>query len=157
MYRTRHKPSTLAKARFEAHTSGMNSAMHQITVVFACRKCGAIYQASQRRCTDRHFGVYNCLACRTQVYAWHGAYDFLDWKVGFLVGGAVAKSGAASALVAQRLEIDQGPYDGGASASAISAWIEDQKFRRLRRVSNVGLLTAHDDAQQFGVAHLLNA
>ena len=84
------------KAQFEARTSGMNSARHQITVVFACRKCGAIYQASQRRCTDRHFGVYNCLACRTQVYAWHGTYDFVDWKVGFLVGRAAAKSGAAA-------------------------------------------------------------
>jgi hypothetical protein len=73
----------------------MNRAMHQI-MVFACRKCGAIYQASQRRRTDRHFGVHNCLACHTQVYAWHGTYDFVDWKVGFLVGRAVAKSGAAS-------------------------------------------------------------
>jgi hypothetical protein len=79
---------------------------------------------------------------------WTGRLDF--W-----LGARQQK--AARPLVAQRLEIDQGPYDSGASASAISAWIEDQKFRRLRRVSNVGLLTAHDDGQQFGVAHLLNA
>jgi hypothetical protein len=88
----------LAKARFEAHTRGMNSGM-QTTVIFACRKCGAIYQATQHRGADTHFGVFNCLACHclachTQVYAWHGLHDYLDWKVGFLVGRAVAKSGA---------------------------------------------------------------
>ena len=41
--------------------------------------------------------------------------------------------------------------------SAVSARIEDQKFRRLRCGSNVGLLTAHGDPHQFGVAQLLNA
>ena len=40
--------------------------------------------------------------------------------------------------------------------SAVSARIEDQKFRRLRRGRNVRLLTAHRNAHQFAVAQLLH-
>jgi predicted RNA-binding Zn-ribbon protein involved in translation (DUF1610 family) len=53
------------------------------TVVFTCWRCGAVYRAAQHRRTDRYYGVFNCIACHTQVYAWNGAYDFLDWQVGF--------------------------------------------------------------------------
>jgi hypothetical protein len=55
----------------------------QTTVVFACPACGTIYQASQRRGPGTHFGVFNCIACHTEVHAWNGLYDFLDWQVGF--------------------------------------------------------------------------
>jgi hypothetical protein len=58
------------------------SSRHQTTVVFACPKCGAIYQATQYQVPDPRFGIFNCLACHTQVYAWNGLYDFLDWKAG---------------------------------------------------------------------------
>jgi hypothetical protein len=61
----------------------MNSATQQAIVVFACPKCGTIYRATQRRGPGTHFGVFNCIACHAQVYAWSGLYDFLDWKVGF--------------------------------------------------------------------------
>jgi hypothetical protein len=62
----------------------------QTIVVFACPKCGAVYQARQHRRADKNFGVFNCLACHTQVYAWHGLHDFLDWQVGFSPGDAHA-------------------------------------------------------------------
>src|SRR5882757_9494500 len=38
-----------------------------------------------------------------------------------------------------------------------SARIEDQKFRRLRRGSNVGLPTAHGNAHQFRIPQLFDA
>jgi len=60
----------------------MNSATQQTTVVFACPRCGAIYRATQHRGQGTHFGVFNCVASKTQVYAWSGLYDFLNWKVG---------------------------------------------------------------------------
>src|SRR5438309_4288868 len=44
----------------------------QATIVFACPNCGAIYHATQRRGVDTHFGIFSCLACHAQVYAWHG-------------------------------------------------------------------------------------
>jgi hypothetical protein len=75
----------LAISRFEAHTHEMTAT--DATIVFACLNCGAIYNATQHRGVNRHFGVFNCLACHTQVYAWHGAYDFLDWKVGLPAAG----------------------------------------------------------------------
>jgi DNA-directed RNA polymerase subunit RPC12/RpoP len=53
-----------------------------ITVVFACPRCGTIYQAKQHRGPGTHFGVFKCVACKSQVYAWSGLYDFLDWQVG---------------------------------------------------------------------------
>jgi hypothetical protein len=54
-----------------------------ITVIFACPKCATVYRASQYRGTGTHFGVFNCVACHAQVYAWSGIHDFLDWQVGF--------------------------------------------------------------------------
>ena len=60
----------------------MNRATQTI-VIFACPKCGAIYQATQHPVPDTRFGIFNCLACHTQVYAWNGLYDFVDWEVGF--------------------------------------------------------------------------
>jgi hypothetical protein len=59
------------------------SASKPITVVFACPRCSTIYRASQYRGVGPHFGVFNCVACRAQVYAWSGIHDFLDWQVGF--------------------------------------------------------------------------
>ena len=58
------------------------------TVVFACPKCAAIYRATQYQVPDMCFGTFNCLACHTQVYAWNGLYDFVDWEVGFRAGDA---------------------------------------------------------------------
>ncbi len=72
-------------SRFDAHTHEMTAA--PATIVFACPSCGAIYHATQHRGVDTHFGVFNCLACHAQVYAWHGPYDFLDWKVGLPAAG----------------------------------------------------------------------
>jgi predicted RNA-binding Zn-ribbon protein involved in translation (DUF1610 family) len=74
----------LANDRFEAHTPGMNSEAQKAIVVFACPKCGAIYQATQYQVPDTRFGIFNCLACHTQIHAWHRAYDFSDWRVGFM-------------------------------------------------------------------------
>jgi predicted RNA-binding Zn-ribbon protein involved in translation (DUF1610 family) len=87
LFRANGIPEPARLRRFETHTPGMTRGA-QSTVVFACPNCGAIYQAAQHRVPDRCFGVFNCLACHAQVYAWHGAYDFLDWKVGFLAGDA---------------------------------------------------------------------
>ena len=64
----------------------------QTTVVFACLKCGTIYQALQRRGPGTHFGVFNCITCHTEVYAWNGLYDFLDWQVGFSLWAAEAEA-----------------------------------------------------------------
>jgi hypothetical protein len=63
--------------------SQMNNATQPITVIFGCLKCGTIYQAKQHRGPGTHFGAFNCVACHSQVYAWSGLYDFMDWKVGF--------------------------------------------------------------------------
>jgi predicted RNA-binding Zn-ribbon protein involved in translation (DUF1610 family) len=71
----------------------MNSATQPITVIFACPRCGTVYRASQYRGVGTQFGIFNCLACHTQVYAWNGAYDFSDWKVGVLAPGNPAKHG----------------------------------------------------------------
>jgi hypothetical protein len=60
-------------------------------VVFACPKCGAVYQATQHQVPDTSFGIFNCLACHAQVYAWNGAYDFSDWKAGVLAPGNPSK------------------------------------------------------------------
>jgi hypothetical protein len=46
------------------------------TVVFTCWRCGAVYRAAQHRRTDRYYGVFNCIACHTQVYAWNGPMIF---------------------------------------------------------------------------------
>jgi hypothetical protein len=67
-----------------------------VTVVFTCPKCGTIYQAKQHRGPGTHFGVSNCVACKGQVYAWSGLYDFLDWQVGFLAGDAQTRAGKNS-------------------------------------------------------------
>jgi hypothetical protein len=64
------------------------SSQHQTIVVFACPKCPAVYQAKQHVVPTTCFGVFHCIKCTTQVYAWHGTYDFSDWTVGFLVGDA---------------------------------------------------------------------
>ena len=61
----------------------MNSTTWPITVVFACPECATVYRASQYRGVGTHFGVFNCVACHTQVYSWSDIYDFLDWQVGF--------------------------------------------------------------------------
>jgi hypothetical protein len=70
--------------RFEAHTPQMIGT--QIIVIFACPQCDAVYQARQHQVPNRCFGVFNCLGCHTQVYAWNGAYDFSGWEAGFLAG-----------------------------------------------------------------------
>jgi hypothetical protein len=61
----------------------MSSRAQPITVVFACPECSAVYQATQHQVPDTSFGIFNCLACHAQVYAWNGAYEFSDWKAGF--------------------------------------------------------------------------
>jgi predicted RNA-binding Zn-ribbon protein involved in translation (DUF1610 family) len=86
----------LANTRFEAHIPGMNSATQPITVVFACPQCGSVYRASQYRGMGAHFGVFNCVSCHAQVYAWSGLYDFLDWQLGLLTGGAQTRPGTKS-------------------------------------------------------------
>jgi hypothetical protein len=61
------------------HTRRMTSAT-QITVMFACPKCSAFYQAAQERRPDNQkSGKFKCQACSTEVYAWSGIYDYVDW------------------------------------------------------------------------------
>ena len=49
------------------------------TVLFCCPKCGAGYQATQVH-SPAQSQSFKCQVCRTEVHAWSGAYDFLDWK-----------------------------------------------------------------------------
>jgi hypothetical protein len=52
----------------------------QITVMFSCPKCSAFYEATQEHHPDNHFGKFKCQDCQTEVHAWSGIYDYVDWK-----------------------------------------------------------------------------
>jgi hypothetical protein len=54
------------------------TSQHLTVVVFAWPSCAAVYNAKQYPVPDLRFGLFNCLACRTQVYAWNGLYDLVD-------------------------------------------------------------------------------
>jgi hypothetical protein len=62
-------------ARIRKMTSGT-----QITVMFSCPKCWAFYEATQEHRADNRFGKFKCQDCGTEVHAWSGIYDFVDWK-----------------------------------------------------------------------------
>jgi hypothetical protein len=52
----------------------------QITVTFSCPKCCAFYEATQEHRADNHFGKFKCQDRGTEVHAWLGIYDYVDWK-----------------------------------------------------------------------------
>src|SRR3954465_672276 len=54
--------------------------MPSITVIFVCAKCGAGYQATQKPLTDETNGNFQCEVCHTEIYAWTGAYTYIDWR-----------------------------------------------------------------------------
>ena len=62
-------------ARIRRMTSGT-----QITVTFSCPKCCAFYEATQEHRADNHFGKFKCQDRGTEVHAWLGIYDYVDWK-----------------------------------------------------------------------------
>lgn len=50
-----------------------------ITVIFACRECGAAYVARQERCEGKRAGRFTC-SCGVAVYVWSSIYHYADWK-----------------------------------------------------------------------------
>jgi hypothetical protein len=52
----------------------------QTKVLFCCAKCGAAYQAIQRRSPVRATGSFKCQVCRETLHSWAGRYDYFDWK-----------------------------------------------------------------------------
>jgi hypothetical protein len=72
------------------------SSRHQTIVIFACPKCPAIYQATQNVVPATCFGIFHCIKCTAQVYAWQGRYDFSDWTAGFSAGDAQTHAGKKS-------------------------------------------------------------
>jgi predicted RNA-binding Zn-ribbon protein involved in translation (DUF1610 family) len=62
----------------------------QITVMFSCPKCGALCDATQEQHPDEHYGKFKCQDCGTEVHAWSGIYDFVDWKAATM-GAAISR------------------------------------------------------------------
>ena len=65
------------KRQISVQHCGMSSS--QATVIFACRKCGAGYQATQKLRSEGNRGSYACQVCRAEVFAWSGSYAYVDW------------------------------------------------------------------------------
>ena len=49
-----------------------------VTIIFACPNCGAVYVATQRQSSD--FGSFDCWDCRTEICRWSGGYQYGDWE-----------------------------------------------------------------------------
>jgi hypothetical protein len=50
-----------------------------ITVFFSCKECGARYQAKQEPCHEERFGSFDCWECKSEIYRWSGALEYVDW------------------------------------------------------------------------------
>jgi hypothetical protein len=55
------------------------ASVSEITVHFACPKCGMNYRAVQTRSPESS-GRFKCIDCHAEVFAWSGAYDYVAWK-----------------------------------------------------------------------------
>jgi hypothetical protein len=62
------------------------TSLSQITVHFACPKCGMSYTAVQTR-SRVSGGRFDCLDCFAEVYSWSGIYDYAAWKPVLAQGG----------------------------------------------------------------------
>jgi hypothetical protein len=48
-------------------------------IVFACPRCGATFQALQKKKFNVRQDSFSCLVCDKVVHQWSGVYDYLDW------------------------------------------------------------------------------
>jgi predicted RNA-binding Zn-ribbon protein involved in translation (DUF1610 family) len=54
----------------------------RVKVYFACPKCGQVYKARQFRAQQSAAGRFECVKCKSTVYAWSGNYDYGYWVPG---------------------------------------------------------------------------
>jgi hypothetical protein len=49
----------------------------RVRVVFACHRCGVVYEAFQEH--EISAGRFDCSKCGTMVYSWTGYYNYTGW------------------------------------------------------------------------------
>jgi len=76
---TRDSPPPVSKAPESGARIWRMTSATQITVMFSCPKCRAVYETTQEHHPDNHFGKFKCQDCKTEVHAWSGVYDYIGW------------------------------------------------------------------------------
>jgi hypothetical protein len=63
-----------------------------LAVFFGCRRCPAVYQATQHASDENNFGSFTCRNCGSVVHSWSNQHSYTQWRIFDPETGRVAGS-----------------------------------------------------------------
>src|SRR5207244_1485186 len=82
-------PARVSLAKFDVtfYVADMNltdpsdGTMNALVFFFGCRRCSAVYQATQQRSDSRKLDSFACRNCGVVVHSWRAPYSYTGFRI----------------------------------------------------------------------------